>query len=162
MTGFEYAFAGLLISEGFVKEGLQAIYAIRDRYDGEKRNPWNEIECGNNYARAMASFALLPIFSGFTFDLPKGHIGFAPIAEGDFRILWSLGTGWGNFTRTKSKNTVEIYGGTLTLSSLTLGGIGEVSAVLIDGISVAFTKENDTLYFETMTATDKIEVISIW
>jgi len=162
MTGFEYAFAGLLISEGFVKEGLQAIYAIRDRYDGEKRNPWNEIECGNNYARAMASFALLPIFSGFTFDLPKKHIGFAPITEGDFRVLWSLGTGWGNFKKTKSETVIEIYGGSLTLSSLSLCGIGEVREVLLDGTSVAFTKEKDTLYFETVTAENKIEVISIW
>ena len=160
MTGFEYAFAGLLISEGFIKEGLQAVYAIRDRYDGEKRNPWNEIECGNNYARAMASFALLPIFSGFTFDLPKKHIGFAPITEGDFRVLWSLGTGWGNFKKTKSEAAVEIYGGSLTLSSLTLGGIGEVKEVLIDGKSVAFTKENDTLHFETVTIKDAVRIVS--
>ena len=73
MTGFEYAFAGLLISEGYFEEGEQVVKAIRDRYDGEKRNPWNEIECGSNYARPMLSFALLPIFSGFEFDLPKKH-----------------------------------------------------------------------------------------
>ncbi len=158
MTGFEYAFAGLLISEGFIEEGLRAIYAIRDRYDGEKRNPWNEIECGNNYARAMASFALLPIFSGFTFDLPKKTIGFSPILTGDFRSFWSLGTGWGNFIRTKNKATVEIYDGSLTLSSLKLGGIGKVNAVLIDGTSVGFTQKDDTVSFETMTFTDKIEV----
>ena len=56
MTGFEYAFAGLLVSEGYLDEGIAVVRAIRDRYDGAKRNPWNEIECGNNYARAMASF----------------------------------------------------------------------------------------------------------
>ena len=160
MTGFEYAFAGLLISEGFIKEGLQAVYAIRDRYDGEKRNPWNEIECGNNYARAMASFALLPVFSGFTFDLPKKTIGFSPITEGDFRALWSLGTGWGNFIKTDAGASVEIYAGSLTLSSLTLGGVDNVRSVLIDGRTVPFTQENDTVYFETVTFTDKIEIVS--
>ena len=158
MTGFEYAFAGLLISEGFVKEGLQAVYAIRDRYDGAKRNPWNEIECGNNYARAMASFALLPIFSGFTFDLPRKHIGFAPIETGDFRAFWSLGTAWGNFVRTEVGAAIEIYDGSLTLSSLTLDGISEVSAVVVDGTPVAFAKENETLRFETVAVRDKIEV----
>ena len=68
MTGFEYAFAGLLISEGFLEEGLTVIRAVRDRYDGKKRNPFNEIECGSHYARSMASFALLPIFSGRFFS----------------------------------------------------------------------------------------------
>ncbi|MBQ2988231.1 MAG: hypothetical protein IJD59_03910 [Clostridia bacterium] len=157
MTGFEYAFAGLLISEGFVEEGLQAVRAIRGRYDGAKRNPWNEIECGNNYARAMASFALLPIFSGFTFDLPKRHIGFSPIREGDYRALWSLGTAWGNFTRTADGAAVDIYGGALTLSSLTLGGIGKLKALLIDGKEVPFTQEGDTVRWEETVCQSQIQ-----
>ena len=159
MTGFEYAFAGLLISEGFVEEGLRAVRAIRDRYDGEKRNPWNEIECGNNYARAMASFALLPIFSGFTFDLPKKQIGFAPITKGDFRAFFSVGTGWGNFTRTENGASVEICGGSLTLSALTLGGVGRISAVTVDGREVPFTQDGETVRFDTVDVKEKIEVL---
>ena len=73
------------------------VRVVRNRYDGEKRNPWNEIEYGSNYARAMASFALLPIFSGFTFAVPKKHIGFAPVIPGNFRCMWNLGAGWGDF-----------------------------------------------------------------
>ena len=159
MTGFEYAFAGLLISEGFVEEGLQTIRAIRDRYDGEKRNPWNEIECGNNYARAMASFALLPIFSGFTFDLPKETIGFAPIVSGDFHAFWSLGTAWGNFIKENTKTTLALYGGFLVLSSLTIGGADSVRSVFADGKEIAFTQTGDVISFETMTLTDKLEII---
>ena len=79
MTGFEYMFAGLLYSEGFESEAFEVVKSIRDRYDGKKRNPWNEMECGSNYVRAMASFALLPIISGFDFDLPHFKIGFNPI-----------------------------------------------------------------------------------
>ena len=151
MTGFEYAFAGLLISEGYIDEGLNAVRAIRDRYDGAKRNPWNEIECGNNYARAMASFALLPIFSGFTFDLPKKSVGFAPILAGDFHALWSLGTGWGVFERTDNKATVKLLDGSLTLQRLTLGGAGRASALTIDGPPVAFTQEGDVFTFAQAT-----------
>ena len=158
MTGFEYAFAGLLISEGFIEEGLQAVRAIRDRYDGAKRNPWNEIECGNNYARAMASFALLPIFSGFTFDLPKKHIGFSPIVTGDFRTLWSLGTGWGEFVRTDAESSVRLQGGTITLSSLTLGGAPAVKELTVDGNPIAFTREGDTFSFEAVTARESVRV----
>ena len=61
MHGFEYAFAGLLAGEGFVDDALKVVRGVRDRYAGNNRNPWNEIECGHNYARSMASFALLPI-----------------------------------------------------------------------------------------------------
>ena len=79
MHGFEYAFAGLLISEGMVEEGISVVKAIRDRYRGFNRNPWNEIECGSNYARSMASFALMPIFSGFQFAMQDRMLGFHPV-----------------------------------------------------------------------------------
>ena len=107
----------------------------------------------------MASFALLPIFSGFTFDLPKKHIGFAPITEGDFRAFWSLGTGWGNFVKTESEAMIALYGGSLTLSSLTLGGAGKISAVLVDGKPVAFVQKNNDVSFETVTVADRIQVV---
>lgn len=148
MTGFEYSFAGLLISDGLVEEGLKVVRAIRERYDGKKRNPWNEIECGNNYARAMASFALLPIFSGFEFDLPKKRIGFSPVTEGRFKCLWSLGTGWGDFIRTENLYRVVPVDGQLELEGITLGGISAVKAVYADGEKIAFTQENSLISFE--------------
>ena len=97
MHGFEYAAAILMILRGLVEEGLTVVDAVRERYDGEKRNPWNEIECGSNYARSMASYALLNAFSGFEFNLPAGHIGFRPLrlVDGRFRCFWSLDPAWG-------------------------------------------------------------------
>ncbi|MBQ5749275.1 MAG: hypothetical protein IIV87_03875, partial [Oscillospiraceae bacterium] len=151
MTGFEYSFAGLLISEGFIDEGLQVVRAIRDRYDGEKRNPYNEIECGSNYARAMASFALLPIFSGFQFDLPNKHIGFAPLVDGDFKCMWNLGCAWGDFSRTKRECSVSVKDGSMELASIELKGIGKVKSVIIDGKDVAFAQDGDKLAFAQTT-----------
>ena len=58
-----------------------------------------------------------------------------------------------------SSHFQRIYGGALTLSSLTLGGVGKVREVMIDGKSVAFTQKDDTLSFETVTFTDQIEVV---
>ena len=123
MTGFEYAFAGLLISESFLEEGLAVVRAVRDRYDGKKRNPFNEIECGSHYARSLASFALLPVFSGFTYDLPNGHIGFAPVLPGDFRCFWAVGSGWGNFCRRERTCRVTLEAGSLSLASIGLGNM---------------------------------------
>ena len=58
----------ILSQKGFVKEGLTIVKALRSRYDGRIRNPWNEYECGNYYARAMASYALLGALSGFRYS----------------------------------------------------------------------------------------------
>ena len=73
------------------------VAGIRERYDGRMRNPWNEFECGSNYARSMASYALIPILSGFTFDMTEGRIGFAPLPgmPTPFCTFWSVGEAWG-------------------------------------------------------------------
>jgi len=54
MHGFEYQAACQMIQEGLVKEGLDIVAAVRARYAGSRRNPWNEFECGSHYARSMA------------------------------------------------------------------------------------------------------------
>jgi len=83
MYGFEYQAAIHMIQEGMVEEGLEIVRVIRSRFDGDKRNPWNEFECGNNYARSMASYALLNALSGFSYDMVKGRIGFLPVISGN-------------------------------------------------------------------------------
>ena len=158
MTGFEYAFAGLLISEGFVDEGLTVIRAIRDRYDGKKRNPFNEIECGSNYARSMASFALLPIFSGFTYDIPNGQIGFAPILPGDFRCFWAAGNSWGDFLRTRQYCRVILKAGSLVLSSVLLDE-STVKTVLVDGKEIPFRQTKDLITFAPITVKKEIRFL---
>lgn len=158
MTGFEYAFAGLLISEGFVEEGVEVVRAIRDRYDGAKRNPWNEIECGSNYARPMASFALLPIFSGFTFDMPNGRIGFSPVVSGDFRCFWSVGTGWGDFVRTETAYTLLLADGHVELKSIELGDVPCVKRVYADGKPVDFTQTCGVISFENICVRKELRI----
>jgi len=159
MTGFEYAFAGLLAQEGFVDECLTVVRAIRERYDGERRNPWNEIECGSNYARAMASFALLPIFSGFEYDAVHNFVGFTPIEKGYFKCLWSLEEGWGDFEQNDGASSIILRDGALTLSSVKLGNADKISSVIADGASVKFTQNGNLVCFERLTVKDKIEFI---
>ena len=122
MHGFEYAAAIQMIQTGLVDEGMAVVTAVRDRYDGERRNPWNEIECGSNYARSMASYALLNAFSGFTFDMVHGVIGFNPLMpeEGTFRCFWSLDSGWGTLTVTPERVTLDVLYGTLDVKRLAL------------------------------------------
>ena len=77
-TGIEYQVASHLIHEGLVEEGLTIVKAARRRYDGRTRNPWNEYECGNWYARAMSSYALLGALSGFRYSAVEKTVWFRP------------------------------------------------------------------------------------
>lgn len=160
MTGFEYAFAGLLFSRGRFEDGMKVVRAVRDRYDGEKRNPWNEIECGNNYSRSMASYAFLPILSGFRFDLPHGYIGFKPYdgAPTDFGCIWSAGGAFGGFEKSEKAVKVSVTEGEITLSSLGLEFLEEVKSVRIDGKEVPFGFESGVIKFDKTTIKESIAV----
>jgi hypothetical protein len=100
-TGIEYQVATHLAFEGFTEEALVIVQALRARHDGIRRNPWNEVECGHHYARAMASYGLWVAFSGYRYDVPDGWISFDPQGDTvDFSCFFSTGTGWGIYHRT--------------------------------------------------------------
>ena len=122
MNGFEYAAAAHMIQNRMIKEGMSIVKAVRDRYDGEKRNPWNEFECGSNYARSMASYALLNAFSGFAFDMVKGMLGFHPVRprKGRFTCFWSLDSGWGEFHMKPGYFEVRVLYGHVRLQTMKL------------------------------------------
>lgn len=157
MTGFEYSFAGILCSRGMLDDGFKVVRAVRDRFDGEKRNPWNEFECGSNYARSMASYALVPILSGFEFDMPHKHIGFKPYKREAFQCVWSVADAWGNFSIFGDKIKIEIYEGSLTLKSLGLKFCNEVCSLKIDGRAAEFEFKNGRLLFDEVNITESIE-----
>ena len=116
MSGFEYQVACHMIQEGLVDEGLEVVAAIRARYDGEKRNPWNEMECGSNYARAMASYALLPALSGFEFDMTKAEIGFHPKRSlPSQRFFWCLNTAWGTVELAADRVALSVLYGSIVI-----------------------------------------------
>lgn len=135
MTGFEWAAAAHLVMTGEPGKGERLAKAIRDRYDGRKRNPWNEIECGSNYARSMASFAMLQAYSGFRYDMVKGQIGFHPVVAGDFRCFWALGGFWGEYERSAEGQTIRILHGEAELRSFRM----DAQSVFRNGTPLAGT-----------------------
>ncbi len=148
MTGFEYALAGLMLSEGYVAEGESIVKAIRDRYDGEKRNPWSELECGHNYARSMASYSLLLIYSGFSFDMTEKYMGFKPIRKGDGRYFWSVARSYGSVEFNDEKQILSVLGNEISLSSFGLRDNRKVLSVTVDGKAIAFTQRDNVLFFD--------------
>ncbi len=134
-TGIEYQVAAHLIYEGMVKEGLAVVEAARARYDGTRRNPWNEIECGNHYARAMSSWSLLTAISGFSYSAPLKEIRFRPrVSEARFRCLYSSGTAWGGYAQRADQKKLDaeiaVEGGTLELAAVRLPFQGERAKVV--------------------------------
>ncbi|MCC7493146.1 MAG: hypothetical protein IT204_12390 [Fimbriimonadaceae bacterium] len=125
MSGFEYQAAAHMIWEGLVPEGLAVCRAIHDRYHAARRNPYNEIECGDHYARAMASYGAFTAACGWEYDGPAGHLGFSPrLAPEAFRAAFTAAEGWGSLAQTRSgtrqTNRVEVAFGQLRLQSLAL------------------------------------------
>ncbi|MFH0796842.1 MAG: GH116 family glycosyl-hydrolase [Candidatus Omnitrophota bacterium] len=160
MNGFEYQAAIHMLQEGLVKEGLEVVKAIRDRYDGEKRNPWNEFECGSNYARSTASYALLPALSGFEFDMVKGHLGFHPVREEKkCQYFWSLDCAWGTYQRNNRKITLKVEKGILQLKSFSDSLLKTVRAVKTN--TGRFQKEGNHITFSepvTLKSGEKLTI----
>jgi non-lysosomal glucosylceramidase len=125
MNGFEYQLAGHMVWEGMLEEGLAIVRAIHDRYDGSRRNPWNEVECGDHYARSMASYGVFIAACGFEYHGPKGRIGFAPrLTPENFKAPFTAAEGWGSyeqkFDSSNLKSRISVKYGKLRVKSIAL------------------------------------------
>ena len=105
MTGFEYTAAIGMLYEGMTEEGLMCITNIRDRYDGLKRSPFDEAECGHHYARAMASWASVLALTGFQYSAVEKSMNFDAI---DGTYFWATGHAYGQLIQKESGNEREV------------------------------------------------------
>lgn len=129
-TGIEYQVASHLIEEGFVEEGLTIVKAARRRYEGRTRNPWNEYECGNWYARAMSSYALLGALAGFRYSAVDRTLHLAPRLEvKQFRTFFSTASGFGTITLDDRNIGISVIEGELQLEKLALTRAGETKTL---------------------------------
>ena len=128
MTGFEYTAAIGMLYECLDQEGLRAIAAIRDRYDGLRRSPFDEAECGHHYGRAMAAWAAVPCLTGFQYSGVTGTMTFDPI-EG--KHFWSNGYAFGTCEIKETDKGYQlkltVLEGKLKLEKLVLSGVGEAA-----------------------------------
>lgn len=156
MTGFEYQVAGHMLYEGtpeLIGKGMAITRAIHDRYSASKRNPYNEIECSDHYARAAASYGAFLGACGFDYNGPKGELSFTPrLTPEDFRAGFTAAEGWGSFAQKVIKGRqsaeIDLRYGTLSLKKLSFGQSKGTQAsgvsVKIDGkyINAKFTVED--------------------
>lgn len=122
-TGIEYQVAGNMVWDGMLVEALAICRGVHERYHPAKHNPWNEIECGDHYSRAMASHGVFLALCSFEYHGPKGHLGFAPrITPEDFKGAFTSAEGWGSIQQKreagKQTDRIEVKWGKLQVKTL--------------------------------------------
>lgn len=176
MSGFEWQVAAHMMQEGPVIDdkdtqkaasilddpsnpksmtlrGLAIGRAVHDRYHASKRNPYNEIECSDHYARANASYSVFLAACGFEYDGPKGIIGFTPkLNPSLFKSAFTAAAGWGSFEQKLVDDTwnakLRLQYGELKLSEIKLPWINSKAMVRVGKDAVDATIENGVVRFK--------------
>jgi len=117
-TGVEYQVASHLIMHGQLEQGLEIVRTCRRRYDGRIRNPFDEIECGHFYARALASYGLLQALSGARYDAREKKLHLHPAVSGDFQAFIATATGFGLVGVRDGPAFLEVRHGTVALKEI--------------------------------------------
>ena len=169
MSGFEHQVASHMMAENMVEEALILTRMIHDRYHASKRNPFNEIECSDHYARAMASYGTFISACGFHYHGPKGILAFNPrLKNGEnFKAAFTAAEGWGTFNQTQEKNGLKIslrlIHGKLKLNELVTGMDNRPKNVLasLNGKPINIKTSNEksgTFQFDQLTIVEGEEL----
>jgi len=125
MTGFEYTAAIGMLYEGQTENGLRSIADVRARYDGFKRNPFDEAECGHHYGRAMISWAEVLALTGFQYSALDKALTFA---ANDGTFFWSNGYAYGTAALKRTGKglsiTLTALKGEMAVKTFTAAGFG--------------------------------------
>jgi hypothetical protein len=121
-TGIEYQVASHLMFKGEVEKGLEIVRLCRERYDGRIRNPFNEYECGNWYARAMSSYALIEGLTGVRYDAVDKTL-FIDSKVGDFTGFLSTDTGFGNVGLKGGNPFLKVVYGKIDPQKIVVSGV---------------------------------------
>jgi len=117
-TGFEYQVASHMLANGILKQALEIVKTARKRYDGTKRNPFDEYECGHWYGRALSSFALIQGLTGIRYDSIEKTLYMKKWTKKNFNIFFSTEGGWGIAGIKKGKPFAQILYGNIDIREI--------------------------------------------
>jgi non-lysosomal glucosylceramidase len=192
MSGFEWQVAAHMVQEGdpvrgvefeqggglleksddprsLTLRGLAIGRAIHDRYSASKRNPYNEIECSDHYARANASYSLFLAACGFSYNGPAGVLGFDPkLAPENFKAPFTAAAGWGSFEQKTLPGEswtarVKLAHGSITLNEIQLPWLAKGAVARLGGNEIKAAFENGKMRLQsslTLTSESSELIIS--
>jgi uncharacterized protein (DUF608 family) len=135
-SGIEFAFASFLMDHGRYADGVRLVEAVHRRYL-RAGMPWNHVECGSHYTRAMSSWSTLLAATGFKPDWPAQSLAVVPAVPGDFHAPWVTAAGFGRITRKGGTLVLECQSGSLTFKKLQVNLPGTRLAVRVAGQAMA-------------------------
>ncbi|MDB5327214.1 MAG: hypothetical protein JWM57_2783 [Phycisphaerales bacterium] len=136
-TGVEYQVASHLLLHGQRAAAVKIIDAVRSRYDGITRNPFNEYECGSYYARAMSSYSLLQAFSGIRYSAVDRTLHVRPDKASPIQSFLSTATGYGAVRVDSRFLTITLLEGSLAISTIKLTRGTKVSTLAVNSTASA-------------------------
>ena len=117
-TGFEYQVASHLMTLGEIDKALEIIRTARDRYDGKKRNPYDEYECGHWYARALSSYSLIQGYTGIRYDEVDKTLYIDKAPSRELVSFLSTAEGYGLVHIKQGKVTIEVTEGNIEVNKI--------------------------------------------
>ncbi|MFP3286714.1 MAG: GH116 family glycosyl-hydrolase [Acidilobus sp.] len=145
-TGVEFGVASQMIYEGLVKEGLELLRSVHDRYAS-----WglyfNHLECNGHYSRPLAALTIPNAIAGVTYDGVAKELTISPrlgspfrgpaLVSGSLLSIESAGPCPGVIT------VRHVDGLPLTLTSIRVDARGCLARVKVNGAEVNVTVEGD-------------------
>jgi uncharacterized protein (DUF608 family) len=142
-TGVEFEVAAYMIYEGMVKEAIDILKAIHERY-ARYGEYWNHIECGEHYYRAMDSWLVLMAIENLFYNGFEAKLRFAPrISKEMFRGLITVIGTWGlaeqNVKDKEHRVTIQLEKGSIYVRYVEIEAFGDNVKdleVYLDGIKI--------------------------
>jgi uncharacterized protein (DUF608 family) len=135
-SGIEFAFASFLMDHGRYADGARLAEAVHRRYL-RAGMPWNHVECGSHYTRAMSSWSTLLAATGFKPDWPAQTLALTPGIPGDFHAPWVTASGFGRLARKGKIISIDCIGGALKFKKLQVNLANAKSSVRLSGHAIA-------------------------
>jgi hypothetical protein len=120
---------------GLHEEAERILSGLHARYSGARRNPYNHVECGDHYVRALAGWSVLDALAGVGYDADSGTLELRAVP--DFRGPWSVGAACGRVTRESTRGertcSIELHAGELRVERVVGAGPPDLPVALRPG-----------------------------
>jgi len=113
-TGVEHTLTAMLAFESMHDEAELVAAAVHGRYDGRRRNPYNEVECGDHYVRAMSAITVAELGGRVRMSATTETVELRTTTPS---LLFGP-HGWAAVEPTETGVRVAVLGGTMQIGSV--------------------------------------------